>query len=212
MLELLFDFLCMFVSIGYLTEIVRVKLALSWSSALSRSHRNLNLCYWLSYICHPTTLAVWLSYVQTQASHHISMKLALFTQLSVRVLIYVAWLILLVYLVILYFAFLKRDLSSLFFSLLVNRHNHLKDFMLVVSIVIGMGGCWFAYIQNRYSKDHMKKMMKDLEGLQRAEQSLHDLQQKWGFFLPPTQQTVVLCKYCIVHTYHQFSISTRNTL
>lgn len=64
--------------------------------------------------------------------------------------------------------------------LTVNRHNHLKDFMLVVSIVIGMGGCWFAYIQNRYSKDHMKKMMKDLEGLQRAEQSLHDLQQKWG--------------------------------
>ena len=51
--------------------------------------------------------------------------------------------------------------------------------MLVVSIVIGMGGCWFAYIQNRYSKDHMKRMMKDLEGLQRAEQSLHDLQQKW---------------------------------
>lgn len=60
----------------------------------------------------------------------------------------------------------------------VNRHNHLKDFMLVVSIVIGLGGCWFAYYQNRYSKDHMKKMMKDLEGLQRAEQSLHDLQQK----------------------------------
>uniref|UniRef100_A0A8C6WTC2 Stromal interaction molecule 1a n=1 Tax=Neogobius melanostomus TaxID=47308 RepID=A0A8C6WTC2_9GOBI len=47
----------------------------------------------------------------------------------------------------------------------LNRHNHLKDFMLVVSI-------------NRYSKDHMKKMMKDLDGLQRAEQSLHDLQQK----------------------------------
>ena len=60
----------------------------------------------------------------------------------------------------------------------MNRHNHLKDFMLVVSIVIGMGGCWFAFIQNRYSKDHMKKMMTDLEGLQRAEQSLHDLQQK----------------------------------
>lgn len=51
--------------------------------------------------------------------------------------------------------------------------------MLVVSIVIGVGGCWFAYIQNRYSKDHMKKMMKDLEGLHRAEQSLHDLQERW---------------------------------
>ncbi|KAM4589598.1 stromal interaction molecule 1-like isoform 3-T3 [Fundulus diaphanus] len=73
---------------------------------------------------------------------------------------------------------LKALDTVLFGPPLVNRHNHLKDFMLVVSIVIGMGGCWFAYIQNRYSKDHMKKMMKDLEGLQRAEQSLHDLQQK----------------------------------
>uniref|UniRef100_A0A8C5GBM4 SAM domain-containing protein n=1 Tax=Gouania willdenowi TaxID=441366 RepID=A0A8C5GBM4_GOUWI len=73
---------------------------------------------------------------------------------------------------------LKALDTVLFGAPLMNRHNHLKDFMLVVSIVIGMGGCWFAYIQNRYSKDHMKKMNKDLEGLQRAEQSLHDLQQK----------------------------------
>lgn len=73
---------------------------------------------------------------------------------------------------------LKSLDTVLFGAPLMNRHNHLKDFMLVVSIVIGMGGCWFAYIQNRYSKDHMKKMMKDLEGLQRAEQSLHDLQKK----------------------------------
>ncbi|XP_049582124.1 stromal interaction molecule 1a isoform X4 [Syngnathus scovelli] len=73
---------------------------------------------------------------------------------------------------------LKSLDTVLFGAPLMKRHNHLKDFMLVVSIVIGMGGCWFAYIQNRYSKDHMKKMMKDLEGLQRAEQSLHDLQQK----------------------------------
>ncbi|CAL9684785.1 unnamed protein product [Knipowitschia caucasica] len=73
---------------------------------------------------------------------------------------------------------LKALDTVLFGAPLMNRHNHLKDFMLVVSIVIGMGGCWFAYIQNRYSKDHMKKMMKDLEGLQRAEQSLHDMQQK----------------------------------
>ncbi|XP_051933653.1 stromal interaction molecule 1-like isoform X5 [Hippocampus zosterae] len=73
---------------------------------------------------------------------------------------------------------LKSLDTVLFGAPLMNRHNHLKDFMLVVSIVIGMGGCWFAYIQNRYSKDHMKRMMKDLEGLQKAEQSLHDLQQK----------------------------------
>ncbi|KAF4803979.1 hypothetical protein TURU_011586 [Turdus rufiventris] len=69
-------------------------------------------------------------------------------------------------------------------AIAVTRHNHLKDFMLVVSIVIGVGGCWFAYIQNRYSKEHMKKMMKDLEGLHRAEQSLHDLQERI-FIHPP---------------------------
>ncbi|XP_068440978.1 stromal interaction molecule 1a isoform X2 [Clinocottus analis] len=73
---------------------------------------------------------------------------------------------------------LKSLDTVLFGAPMMNRHNHLKDFMLVVSIVIGMGGCWFAYIQNRYSKDHMKKMITDLDGLQRAEQSLHDLQQK----------------------------------
>ncbi|XP_027006390.1 stromal interaction molecule 1a isoform X3 [Tachysurus fulvidraco] len=73
---------------------------------------------------------------------------------------------------------LKALDTVLFGAPMMNSHNHLKDFMLVVSIVIGMGGCWFAYIQNRYSKDHMRKMMQDLEGLQRAEQSLHDLQQK----------------------------------
>ncbi|XP_038674754.1 stromal interaction molecule 1-like [Scyliorhinus canicula] len=73
---------------------------------------------------------------------------------------------------------LKALDTVLFGPPLLTRHNHLKDFMLVVSIVIGVGGCWFAYIQNRYSKEHMKKMMKDLEGLQKAEQSLHDLQER----------------------------------
>ncbi|XP_048349763.1 stromal interaction molecule 1-like [Sphaerodactylus townsendi] len=73
---------------------------------------------------------------------------------------------------------LKALDTVLFGPPLSTRHNHLKDFMLVVSIVIGVGGCWFAYIQNRYSKEHMKKMMKDLEGLHRAEQSLHDLQER----------------------------------
>ncbi|XP_069496462.1 stromal interaction molecule 1 isoform X6 [Ambystoma mexicanum] len=73
---------------------------------------------------------------------------------------------------------LKALDTVLFGPPLLTRHNHLKDFMLVVSIVIGVGGCWFAYIQNRYSKEHMGKMMKDLEGLHHAEQSLHDLQER----------------------------------
>ncbi|XP_060792226.1 stromal interaction molecule 1b isoform X2 [Neoarius graeffei] len=71
-----------------------------------------------------------------------------------------------------------KALDTVLFGPQMNRHSHLKDLVLVVSIVIGVAGCWFAYIQNRNSKDHMSKMMKDLEGLQRAEQSLLDLQQK----------------------------------
>ncbi len=39
-------------------------------------------------------------------------------------------------------------------------------------------GCWFAYIQNKSSKIHVSKMMKDLESLQHAEQSLIELQNR----------------------------------
>ncbi|KAA0720239.1 Stromal interaction molecule 1 [Triplophysa tibetana] len=71
-----------------------------------------------------------------------------------------------------------KALDTVLFGPPVKRHSHLKDLMVVVSIVIGVGGCWFAYIQSRNSRDHVSKMMKDLDGLQRAEQSLLDLQQK----------------------------------
>ncbi|XP_056603510.1 stromal interaction molecule 2 [Triplophysa dalaica] len=55
-------------------------------------------------------------------------------------------------------------------------HNWLKDFILMISIIIGVGGCWFAYIQNKSSKIHISQMMKDLESLQNAELSLTELQ------------------------------------
>lgn len=58
------------------------------------------------------------------------------------------------------------------------QHNWMKDFVLMVSIVIGVGGCWFAYVQNKSSKVHISQMMKDLESLQHAEQSLLDLQSR----------------------------------
>ncbi|KAM6909024.1 stromal interaction molecule 2 [Xenentodon cancila] len=58
------------------------------------------------------------------------------------------------------------------------QHNWMKDFVLMVSIVIGVGGCWFAYMQNKSSKVHISQMMKDLESLQHAEQSLLDLQSR----------------------------------
>uniref|UniRef100_A0A667XFV0 Stromal interaction molecule 2 n=1 Tax=Myripristis murdjan TaxID=586833 RepID=A0A667XFV0_9TELE len=57
-------------------------------------------------------------------------------------------------------------------------HNYMKDLLLIVSVVMGIGGCWFAQVQNKASKIHIAKMMKDLESLQRAEQSLRELQEQ----------------------------------
>ncbi|XP_054873022.1 stromal interaction molecule 1-like isoform X3 [Amphiprion ocellaris] len=58
------------------------------------------------------------------------------------------------------------------------RQNRWKDLVLAMSILMALGGCWFAYVQTRKSRDDLGKLMKDLEGLQRAEQSLLDLQEK----------------------------------
>uniref|UniRef100_UPI0037E9C73B stromal interaction molecule 1-like isoform X2 n=1 Tax=Semicossyphus pulcher TaxID=241346 RepID=UPI0037E9C73B len=58
------------------------------------------------------------------------------------------------------------------------RQNRWKDLVLGVSVLMALGGCWFAYVQTRKSRDDMGKLMKDLEGLQRAEESLMDLQEK----------------------------------
>uniref|UniRef100_A0A8C4YKN2 Stromal interaction molecule 2 n=2 Tax=Gopherus evgoodei TaxID=1825980 RepID=A0A8C4YKN2_9SAUR len=57
-------------------------------------------------------------------------------------------------------------------------HNWMKDFVLAISIVIGFGGYWFAHTQNKTSREHITKMMKDLESLQTAEQSLLDVQER----------------------------------
>ncbi|TSN95684.1 Stromal interaction molecule 2 [Bagarius yarrelli] len=57
-------------------------------------------------------------------------------------------------------------------------HNWMKDLLLIVSVVMGLGGSWFAQVQNKASKEHISKMMKDLESLQRAEKSLRDLQEQ----------------------------------
>lgn len=57
-------------------------------------------------------------------------------------------------------------------------HNYIKDVLLVLSLVIAIGGCWFAYVQHNYSQLHLKKMMKDMDSLQRAEEQLSELQRE----------------------------------
>ncbi|XP_031677337.1 stromal interaction molecule 2-like [Oncorhynchus kisutch] len=57
-------------------------------------------------------------------------------------------------------------------------HNYMKDLLLIVSVMMGVGGCWFSQVQNKASKVHISKMMKDLESLQNAELSLRELQEQ----------------------------------
>ncbi|XP_023242863.1 stromal interaction molecule homolog isoform X2 [Centruroides sculpturatus] len=56
--------------------------------------------------------------------------------------------------------------------------NYLKDVLLVMCLVIAIGGCWFAYVQHKYSQTHLLKMVKDMECLQNAEESLLELQRE----------------------------------
>ncbi|XP_077403684.1 stromal interaction molecule 1b isoform X2 [Vanacampus margaritifer] len=71
-----------------------------------------------------------------------------------------------------------KALDTVLFGPPSGRQNRWKDLVLGVSILAALGGCWFAYVQTRRSRDDLGKLMKDLEGLQRAEQSLLDMQEK----------------------------------
>lgn len=71
-----------------------------------------------------------------------------------------------------------KALDTVLFGPPPGRGTRWKDLVLVLSVILALVGCWFAYTQTRKSRDDLGKLMKDLEGLQRAEQSLMDLQGK----------------------------------
>lgn len=57
-------------------------------------------------------------------------------------------------------------------------HNYFKDLLLVFSFLVAMLGCCYAALQRKNSQNHLKKMLKDLEALQKAEQQLGNLQEE----------------------------------
>ncbi|KAJ8028783.1 Stromal interaction molecule 1 [Holothuria leucospilota] len=54
-------------------------------------------------------------------------------------------------------------------------NSYVKDWILVISLIVALGGCWFAFVQYRYSRNHI---MSELESLQQAEDSLRQMQDK----------------------------------
>ncbi|XP_037028867.1 stromal interaction molecule homolog isoform X3 [Bradysia coprophila] len=53
-----------------------------------------------------------------------------------------------------------------------------KDYFLVTLLLSAIIGCWYAYQQNKNAKRHLRRMVKDMEGLQRAENALTEMQKE----------------------------------
>ena len=51
-----------------------------------------------------------------------------------------------------------------------------KDYILVTLLLSAIIGCWYAYQQNKNAKRHLRRMAKDIEGLQKAENALTEMQ------------------------------------
>ncbi|XP_046665278.1 stromal interaction molecule homolog isoform X2 [Homalodisca vitripennis] len=56
--------------------------------------------------------------------------------------------------------------------------NYLKDLILVTLLLGALIGCWYAYRQNKNSRRHLRRMMKDMESLHKAELALENLQKE----------------------------------
>ncbi|XP_039295417.1 stromal interaction molecule homolog [Nilaparvata lugens] len=56
--------------------------------------------------------------------------------------------------------------------------HYLKDLILVTLLLGALSCCWYAYRQNKNSRRHLRRMMKDMEGLHKAELALENLQKE----------------------------------
>lgn len=56
--------------------------------------------------------------------------------------------------------------------------HHMKDLVLVTLLLTALIGCWYAYRQNKNSRRHLRRMMKDMESLHKAELALEHLQKE----------------------------------
>lgn len=53
-----------------------------------------------------------------------------------------------------------------------------KDIILTSLLALAITGLAYAYRQNKKSQEHLKRMISDMEGLSKAEETLKDLQEK----------------------------------
>jgi DNA repair exonuclease SbcCD ATPase subunit len=56
------------------------------------------------------------------------------------------------------------------------KNNRMKDILLSISLLLAISGCWYAFHQKKASQMQIKKMMKDIDSLSKAENQLMTLQ------------------------------------
>ncbi|RZB94454.1 stromal interaction molecule -like [Asbolus verrucosus] len=64
------------------------------------------------------------------------------------------------------------------FFLLLDGQPHWKDLTLIVLVIGGGIGVWYAFQQNKKFKNHLNRMNRDMDSLQNAEKALENLQKK----------------------------------
>lgn len=57
-----------------------------------------------------------------------------------------------------------------------HRSRRLKDVVLIMSLVLAFGGCWYAFVQKKTSQMQIQKMMRDMDSLSKAELQLQAMQ------------------------------------
>lgn len=78
--------------------------------------------------------------------------------------------------IILLFFFETLNIFKCSLSVVSETGTRWKDYILVTLLLSAIIGCWYAYQQNKNAKRHLRRMAQDMEGLQRAEQSLQEMQ------------------------------------
>lgn len=68
------------------------------------------------------------------------------------------------------------DINDSIILFIIDTVTHLKDLILITLLLGASIGFWYAYNQNKSSTQHLKRMMRDMESLQKAETALEDLQ------------------------------------
>jgi len=86
-------------------------------------------------------------------------------------------------------------------------HNFVKDIVVAVSVIVAVGGCYFAYSQHRRAQTHIHRLMKDLSSLQNAEDALSQLQDQY-VFCPFYFNAVKQMVCCLVFNFMLFVVNS----